>query len=345
MKLNLLLFASFIFLFFGNNEKHTLCSQSEPEFRFMFYNTENLFDTYNDSLTQDDDFLPEGNYHWTRKRFNDKINKIYKVIALIGGWNPPDIVGLCEIENRYVLEQLTQNTPLLKHNYQVIHKNSPDRRGIDVGLLYNPKTVIPIKKEFIKVNNPKDPLFLTRDILYFKCQVKNDTLHFFINHWPSRWSGQFQSEEKRLLASTTLRHKIDSCLSCNDKAKIIVAGDFNDTPDDKSISEILRAKMDFVSPKESDMYNLSVAYCGKYEGTHKYGEEWSCLDQIIVSGELLKENGISTTPSMAHVFSQSFLLEGDNKFNNQKPFRTYVGMKYNGGFSDHLPVYLDLFTK
>lgn len=349
MKLNLFAIALLTFFNFGDQKQGIGIAeisdayQSGHELRFMFYNTENLFDTFDDSTTLDNDFLPEGNYHWTKNRYTSKINKVYKVIAGVGGWTPPDIIGLCEIENRYVLEQLTKNTPLLKHNYKIVHKNSPDRRGIDVGLLYNLKTISPIKEEFINVNDFENSQFLTRDILYFKCLAQKDTLHFFINHWPSRWGGQFQSEPKRLLAAKTLRLKVDSIFIINPASKIIVSGDFNDTPSDKSLTEILNAKTNFDPTKTSDLYNLSFSYCNNQCGTHKYREGWACLDQIIVSGGLLMENNMYTTPSSAHVFAQPFLLEDDTKYNGQKPFRTYIGMRYNGGFSDHLPVYLDLF--
>jgi predicted extracellular nuclease len=347
MKIYIITITLFALLFCKNqgnkSEFDNVAPQSEPSIRFMFYNVENLFDTYDDSLTLDNDFLPEGNYHWTKNRFSNKINKIYKVIAAVGGWKPPDVIGLCEIENRYVLEQLTQNTPLLKHNYKIIHKNSPDRRGIDVGLLYNPEKVVPIKTEFIKVHNSKNKNFVTRDILYFKCLTKKDTLHFFINHWPSRWGGQYQSEPKRILAASILKHKVDSVLNTYKKSKIIIAGDFNDTPEDKSIVETLKATTDIDSPKDTVLYNLSINYCSKHSGTHKYREEWSCLDQIIVSGNLLLENGIKTNQQSARMYNQPFLMEEDTRYNGNKPFRTYIGMKYNGGFSDHLPIYLDLF--
>ena len=323
---------------------------TEKDFQLMFYNVENLFDIYDDSITVDEEFLPKGNHYWSSKRFWTKINQIAKVTAIIGQGEMPDIIGVCEIENRYVLEKLTKNTGLKNYNYGIIHKDSPDFRGIDVGLLYRKSTFYPLSYEAIRINFKNEPNKKTRDLLYVqgkilsKHELLNDTLHIFINHWPSRRGGQMLSETYRLQVAQVLRSKVDSLFNKYPKPNIIIMGDFNDYIDNKSIKETLGAQTDFQTPENSKLYNLSY-YLSKQKdvlGTHKIFGHWGILDQIIVSGGLLQEQSVYTRPEMAHIFISDFLLEEDEAQVGKKPKRTYIGMKYNGGFSDHLPVYLNL---
>ncbi len=322
-------------------------NKSRADFRIMFYNVENLFDIYDDSLTNDNEFLPKGDKYWSYSRFYDKINKTAKVITAVGQWQVPDIVGLCEIENRYVLSVLTKKTILKTQNYGIIHKESPDLRGIDVGLLYNKNTFNPISYQAFRVDFKNYPNKKTRDILYVKGYTKNlDTLHIFINHWPSRYGGQLESEVYRIRAATVIRNAVDSIFNIEPRANMILLGDFNDYPHNKSIKGILRAHTDFIEPHDSELYNLSV-YTEKIktQGTHKYGGLWGVLDQIIVSGALLNNPNLETSPAHANVYNADFLLEEDKSGVGFKPNRTYIGFRYNGGFSDHLPIYLDLFFK
>ena len=311
----------------------------------MFYNVENLFDTFDDSLKNDEDFLPESNHFWNNHKYYTKLNHIYKVITAVGGWNPPAIIGLCEIENRKVIDDLINNTPLVKHEYQVIHKESPDRRGIDVGFLYRQDLFKPISNSFIPINFPNNPENKTRDILYVKgITNKLDTLHIFINHWPSRWGGQLESEDRRLFVASVLRSKVDSIFNQNTNSNIIITGDFNDYPNNKSIIKVLSANQNFDVIKPNSLYNLSAyLYKTKNIGTHKYQGEWDVLDQFIVSGNLLNsENNMYTSKTDVHILNKDFLLEPDDSYYGFKPNRTYIGYKYNGGFSDHLPTYLIL---
>lgn len=311
----------------------------------MFYNVENLFDTFDDSLKKDEDFLPESNHFWNNHKYYTKLNQIYKVIMAVGEWNPPAIIGLCEIENRKVIDDLTNNTPLVKFEYKIVHKESPDRRGIDVGLLYRKELFTPLNSEFLPINFPNNPESKTRDILYVKgITNKADTLHIFINHWPSRWGGQLESEGRRLYVASVLKSKVDSILNKSINSNIIITGDFNDYPDNKSIKEVLSAKQDFNNISSNQLYNLSAnLFKTKHIGTHKYQGEWGVLDQFIVSGNLLKkENKVYTSIDHVHIFNKDFLLEPDNSNYGFKPNRTYIGYKYNGGYSDHLPTYLIL---
>lgn len=323
--------------------------QERGDYRIMFYNCENLFDIFDDSLKRDDDFTPEGAKHWNYRKYQKKISNIAKVITAVGGWQPPEIVGVCEIENRYVLESITQFSPLKKHNYQIVHRESPDRRGIDVGLLYLPDRFKPIDYEAVRVNFPPELGKKTRDILYVKGEtVKHDTLHIFVNHWPSRWGGQMETDAKRMFVASIVRHKADSIFETNPKANIIIMGDLNDFPEDRSLMESLKCKVDFDGEYiDNELYNLAY-YLQEEKGkfSHRYQGEGGILDQIIVSGALFNpKNSIQTTKDNANVFDADFLLEDDEMFVGKKPFRTYIGMRFHDGYSDHLPVYIDLFHK
>jgi len=324
--------------------KHELTERNS--FRFMFYNVENLFDTENDPNKNDEEFLPDQGKYWTPKRYKTKLNQIYQVITAVGGWELPEIVGLSEIENRKVLEDLVNQTPLYRANYKIIHFESPDSRGIDVALLYRENRFTPDHSRPIPINFPASMGRSTRDILYVRGRtVNNDTLHVFVNHWPSRWGGQMETEEKRMFCASVLRRVTDSIMRAQPGANIIVSGDLNDYPTDRSLTESLKAKTIFENIRHKSLYNLSY-YLQEEKGlgTHKYNGHWGILDQIIVSGGLLDQNtSLYTDKENAHVFNADFLLEDDDRFTGQQVSRTYVGYKYKGGFSDHLPVYLDLF--
>lgn len=327
----------------GLNNSLTYAVEKPRSFRVMFYNCENLFDTIDDSLKTDEEFLPEGVRFWSNYKYYDKLKKISKVITAVGGWQPPDLVGLCEIENRKVLVDLTKHTPLYISEYKIIHKESPDKRGIDVALLYQPETFRPLNKRFLTVlfkenNRP------TRDILYTKGLTnKNDTLHVFVNHWPSRWGGQLESENKRITAAKVLRSIIDSLYQHTQKPNIIIMGDFNDEPENKSISSVLKAEQFNSALVNNTLYNLTPsAIRENTPGTHKYQGNWGTLDQLILSANLLTGKGLFTTKNDIHIFNAPFLLEPDEQYLGKKPYRTFIGFKYNGGYSDHLPVFIDL---
>ncbi|MEE4196969.1 MAG: endonuclease [Bacteroidales bacterium] len=318
---------------------------TEDPYKIMFYNVENLFDTDNDSLKNDEEFLPDGIRYWTTSKYYHKLNNIYKVIIAVGEWNPPAIIGVCEVENRRVLSDLVDKTPLVKFEYQIIHHESPDRRGIDVGFLYRKELFKPIYHTPIAVNLPDNPHFKTRDILYVKGIVrKSDTLHIFINHWPSRWGGQLESEKNRIAAAQRLKNIVDSIVAIHPKSNIIITGDFNDTPLNNSLRNILQANIQTKTIKNNELYNLSYSILEtKNLGSHKYQGEWAILDQFIVSGYLLNpENNLFTTPEDVHIFDKDFLMEPDDSFYGYQPFRTFIGYRYNRGYSDHLPVYLIL---
>jgi hypothetical protein len=318
-------------------------SQNAPgEFNILFYNVENLFDIADDPLTQDEEYTPGGARRWTWKRMNKKSVGISKVLLNSTGWNPPDIIGLCEIENRFILEKLISNTPLKKYSYKIIHKDSPDARGIDVACLYNSSSFDPVQYRYITLYDKEGKMIRTREILYV-CGIvhSSDTLHLFFNHWPSRFGGLLESRPARHLAALTLRREIEALKVKHENPKIIIAGDFNDQPDDQSLLQTLGALPPSGPCSEDALYNLSSPWINDDIKTIKFQSQWSVFDQIIVSASLLDENEmVYTRPEWAQVVKLPFLLEDDPTYGGKRIRRTYTGFKYNGGFSDHLPVVL-----
>jgi predicted extracellular nuclease len=277
--------------------------------RVMFYNCENYFDIENDSLKNDDEFTPDGEKHWTKDRYYDKQSHISKVITAVGGWIPPDLVGLCEVENRKVLTDLIYNSNLYRLEYKLIHKESPDPRGIDVALLYQPKKFKPVHNEFIAVKFPGETKNRTRDILYVEGLTnEKDTLHVFVNHWPSRWGGMMETEENRMFAASIVKHKTDSIFKIQPNANIIIMGDLNDYPDNKSLTQSLAARHDFERHEPGQLYDLgSYLQFTKGVGSHKYDGRWGVLDHIIVSGSMLNPGAmVYSTVTMCSVLIPPF---------------------------------------
>jgi len=317
--------------------------EKDRSLRFMFYNVENLFDTIENPDANDEEFLPGGARNWNGYRYYQKKNRIYKTIMASGGWRAPALIGLCEIENETVLEGILWSTPFSKFEYKYIHKNSPDHRGIDVALLYDPTRFFPVSEKFIRLNLP-DEYSSTREILYAKGHTKqNDTIHVFVNHWPSKYGGAVKSQPKRNIAAKTLKTVTDSIMKTEKQARIIITGDFNDGPTAESVKEFLTVNSIKDSIINQKLYSLSEHWLHGSRGTYKYQGQWNIIDQFIVSGSLLINSGsLKTSKENAHIFAPAFLLEKDEKYIGKKPYRTYIGFRYNGGFSDHLPIILDL---
>ena len=314
-------------------------------FRIVFYNVENLFDTINEPGKNDDAFTPSGDRRWNSYRLDNKLNNLYKALAAAGEWELPSIIGLCEVENSYVLEMLISKTGLRDSGYDIIHRNSADSRGIDVAVLYRTDDFIVLDTLFKVIRFPFDSLATTRDILYIKgIAGVSDTVHFFINHWTSRWGGQAATEPYRNYTAYVLRTLADSVFNVNPRASIVIMGDFNDEPEDLSLKKYLDAGFDYDHPFPGELYNLSYGKKGQGRGTLKFQGEWFLFDQFIVSGSLLDGGeGLRTCPQSAKIFSAGFLMVPDNTWFGYKPFRTYEGFRHTGGFSDHLPVVLDLW--
>ncbi len=306
--------------------------------RLMIYNVENLFDISNDTATDDDEFLPSGLRRWNFKRYNEKINSLYKTITAAGEWEPPAMAGLCEVENEQVIRDLVSGTNLSKYDFGIIHEDSPDRRGIDVCMIYRKSMVKVISYDyFIPVDSGEVP-FKTRSVLYVKCRILNDTLHLFLNHWPSRRGGVLAGESQRLRIAAMLKVKADSVVLAEGRdAKIIFAGDFNAVPEDEVIGKLSGHYGSGLS-----MINLS-ARLPEGSGTYRYRGTWEMIDQVIVSESVIADKkGLHAILGSLWIFNPSFLLQDDPNYPGHSPFSTYRGYKYQGGYSDHLPVILEL---
>lgn len=321
--------------------------QEKQNFRIMCYNVDNFFDCKHDSLSNDTEFLPTGIRAWNFSKYQKKQTNISKVIVAAGGWEAPALVGLCEIENDKCLYDLTHYSGLKNIGYNYLHHDSPDPRGIDVALLYQPILFKPIHNEAVRIRFSQTPENKTRDILFVKGIIPTgDTLHVFVCHLPSRLDGEMASEGKRKFVASVIRSKVDSIFNVNQRPKIVIMGDFNDYPTNSSMVEVLKANpiSDNITPNY--LYNMMYKMHLAGKGSNKYKGEWGVLDQIIVSGDLLDSSkSFFTLQGNAHIFDAGFLLENDNAYLGKQPFRTYIGMKYHDGFSDHLPVYADFWYK
>jgi Predicted extracellular nuclease len=321
---------------------------AQNNFRIMFYNVENLFDTKKDSLKDDDDFLPGGFMNWTPWKYWEKLRNITRVVTAVGEMQSPALVGLCEVENDSVLFDLTKRSPLRAQEYEFIISHSPDERGIDVALLYQRHQFKLLETDEYEVRFSKRTSRPTRNILHAVGEIiSGDTIDVFVNHFPSRSDGQHETEPARIESAALLRSKADSLFSLRENANIVIMGDFNDNPGNKSLSQTLKAR-NTAHPRDSkELYNLFFHRMKERDfGTYKYQGKWEVLDQFIVSGNMLtEESGIRVKNGEAYVFKAEFLLEDDERYYGKKPYRTNLGPRYIGGFSDHLPIYMDLIIR
>jgi len=308
-------------------------------FRVMFYNVENFFDCNHDTLKNDYEFLPGGIRGWTPTRFWKKAGQIAKVVAAVGEYTFPAIVGLAEVENENCIQSLLRGSPLKNAKYSYVHVESSDTRGVDVCLLYNRYLFKVTNFKALKITFEDDSTKKTRDVLYvFGNTYSGDSMHFFVCHFPSRLGGVLESETYRRQVAVRIRQKVDSIYLKDKCPNILIMGDFNDYPTDRSISLDLKATHPASSPEPGSLYNLMLPMDGNPEaGTNKHQADWGILDQMLVSGNAL----IHTKGG--HIFDADFLQIEDQRWLGRKPFRTYHGMAYQGGFSDHLPVYADFY--
>ena len=306
--------------------------RAQESFRVLFWNVENLFDCKDDPRKNDNEFLPDAKRNWTPYRYWEKVRNLAKGIIASGNDYVPDLVGLCEVENDSCLYDLTRRSPLREAGYRYVMTDSPDQRGIDVALLYQRASFKVLQHQSIRVPHKQLKKGPTRDILHVVGKVvSGDTLDVMVCHLPSRSGGQAKSEPYRIFVADLIKQTVDSLLEVRHHPYIILMGDFNDYPTDKSMKRLCSGKR---------LHNLMK---GKKGGSYRYRGEWGMLDQFIVSGSLLKKkSSIRTSKDKAQVLCHPFLLEEDDKYGGEKPFRTYNGMRYQGGFSDHLPICLDL---
>ena len=289
---------------------------AQDSLTIISYNLENLFDCQHDTLKNDFSFLPDGDHHWTYHKYQTKLDRIAQVVVNIAGWESAAFVGLCEVENASCLRDLCYR--LKRFHYKFVHYDSADERGVDVALLYDSTKVKVLNSKALRVDLKEDK---TRDILYVSALIhEQDTLHVMVCHLPSKLGGNVASEWKRKAAKQVIHQQVDSILKVDPKAKIVVMGDMNSDPQNDL----------------SHLENLMTDAKRVGQGTHKYQGIWSCIDQFYVSLSLIPH-------AQASIFSPEWLLEEDPKYLDYQPKRTYIGYRYHGGYSDHLPIVLKIY--
>lgn len=301
-----------------------LLSNAQNTRSIAFYNVENLFDTI-DGTNDDAEFLPGSKNDWNSQKYFEKIDHINQVFDEL---KTPLIIGMCEIENEQVVRDVVKHSTKLT-NYGVVHHESPDARGIDVAMIYDSMTLKLVSSGVLRFTLPGQESPSTRDILWAKFAFKKDTIFAMVNHWPSRRGGETESEPNRIEAAKTARVFIDSLLQVNPNSKIVFMGDLNDYPSDKAPQMI-----------QEKLTPMIMAESGEFGGSHNYKEEWDVLDHVFVSCGFQKKKGIKVVKKSGVIHSFDYLL---TEYKGQiVPFRTYGGSKYLGGYSDHLPVSIEV---
>ena len=312
-----------------------------------FYNLENLFDTIDDPLKQDEEFLPQGVNQWNTEKYLNKLHNMAYAISTIGtDWSPDGlaVLGMSEMENRHVLEDLVAQPEIKERNYQIVHYDSPDRRGVDVALIYNPKYFKLLSSKSYRTVVPDDSEFITRDQLLVSGLFDGEMMHFIVMHWPSRAGGEKRSMPGRKAAALLCRHIADSIMREDQNAKIIMMGDFNDYPTNKTVTEYLRASGDMKDLRDGEFYNPMYELHKKGYGTNFYRDAPGVLDQTILTPALLPTDYSTYQFKNAKVHNKEFLKQHGGKYNGY-PFRTFGSGVWMGGYSDHFPVYVILLKK
>jgi len=316
-----------------------------------FYNVENLFDTIND-INKNDEASPIMEIKFNRSEiYKKKVKNMASVIADIGSDlvnKSPSIVGLSEVENRNVIEDLLNNKHLLNKNYDIVHYDSPDERGIDVGLIYN-KNVFKVSStkshELIIYDNKSSKRNYTRDQLVVSGLLDNELIHIIVNHWPSRSGGEERSRAGRMAAAELNKKIIDSLQNKYKNAKIITMGDFNDDPHDDSMKKILNAKKYIEDVKTNGIYNpMEVILSDQGIGSNAYRDVWQLFDQILVTEPFLNKKYDSYQFYKAGIFNKSYLINKAGRYKGY-PFRSFSWGSFTGGYSDHLPPYIYLIKE
>lgn len=339
MKINILLFISFFVIVFAIGCK----AQKDDTLIVAFWNLENLFDTIDDSLINDEQFLPNGEKEWTEDRLDKKMFNLSSVIKMMNDGDGPDILGVCEVENQAVLEEMIRKY-LSDLDYKIAYLESPDNRGIDNGLIFK-------SNKFKLINIQADTVHLSEGWptrLIFGVNLlsnENKKITVFVNHWPSRSGGQIESEPKRIAAAHTLRSAIDRIFQSDSSANIFIIGDFNDEPLNISVLETLKAnpiKCDSLTTEvelnsKGQLFNITYELYEKGEGSFKYKDDWNMLDQIIVSGSIIIGKDLNYICNSFELFKPELIVTKSGQYEGA-PFPTYGGKRYLGGYSDHFPV-------
>lgn len=313
-----------------------------------FYNLENLFDTIDNPDKNDEQFLPNGDYNWNTAKYMTKLDRMSEVITQIGDdyvKGGPAVIGVSEIENINVLEDLCATTRMAPSNYVPILIEGPDRRGVDVALLYRKDLFTPISYSSHRLIIPRKNDFFTRDQLLVSGILDGDTMHFIVVHWPSRRGGEKRSAPLREAAAELSRSIVDSILNVNPEAKIFIMGDYNDNPSDASVTKYLNATGEIDDVGETKLFDpMYKMYKINGLGSHAYRDHWSLFDQIVISEGLTGDDKSSFKMFKTQIFNRGFLLQKEGSFSGY-PLRTLVGSTYMGGYSDHFPVYMFLIKE
>lgn len=329
-------------------------AQQEKQYKIntvAFYNVENLFDYERDITIYDEDWTPEGRNNWTKENYEDKLSKLARVISEIGAdvaGTSPAIIGVAEVENRRVLEDLVNEPALRKDNYGIVHFDSPDRRGIDVALLYKKNVFTPTDYKAHELllydSQNSNKRIYTRDQLVVSGMLDGEMIHLIVNHWPSRYGGEKRSRPNRMKAAELTRQIVDSLFTEDPYAKIIEMGDMNDDPTSPSIKEGLKAQRHREGLKMKELYNPMEEMHRKGLGTLAYRDAWNLFDQMIVSTELTKKDYSSYRFYKAGIFNKNYLQTPRGQYKGY-PFRMFANGGYTGGYSDHFPVYVYLIKE
>ncbi|MCK4569249.1 MAG: endonuclease/exonuclease/phosphatase family protein, partial [Bacteroidales bacterium] len=323
-------------------------AQESTEYRIAcvaFYNLENLFDTINEEGVTDEEFTPEGKNTWTPARYLEKLDNMAIAISKIGvGEYTPDgavLLGVCELENASVMEDIARTDALKDRNYKFVHYDSPYYRGMDVALFYQPKYFTVLSSASHELNIPEIENFNTRAQLVVSGILDGDTVHVIVNHWPSRSGGEKRSRPFRIAAADLSRYIADSLFNIYPNAKIIIMGDLNDDPTNKSVKKHLKTNKDIERVKKNEFYNPYESLHAKGIGSLGYRDSWNLFDQILISHALTGKDYSSYKFYQAKVFNEKFLIQQEGRFKGY-PWRTYSYGAYIGGYSDHFPVLIYL---
>ncbi|MBQ7856078.1 MAG: endonuclease/exonuclease/phosphatase family protein [Alistipes sp.] len=323
------------------------CFAQKPH-KVVFYNLENLFDTINDPDKHDEEFLPDGAKKWNSVKYQKKLSNMERVLFDIALFdkNFPAVIGVCEIENRLVLEDLISQPKLAHGNYRIVHFDSPDARGVDCAFLYRPDVFKLEGSKAVKFEMPGMPNFRTRDLVTMWGTIDGEPFYFLVSHWPSRLGGKEASDPKREAAAAQCRRLADSVRTANPATKVVIMGDLNDDATDKSVSEVLGGKGNIKKLTDGDMFNPFIALLKAGYGTLGYRDAWNLFDNIVVSENLatgstgeLKLQRAEGSKYYGNIFTRPYMIQREGQYKNY-PLRTFVGNNFQNGFSDHFPVYI-----
>lgn len=334
-----------VFLFFAISL--TIYAQTKP-YKIVFYNLENFFDTVNDPEVLDDEFTPEGPKKWTQDKYDKKLHNMERVFFDIAAINKdyPVVIGVSEVENRNVLEDIVAAPKLAPANYRIVHHDSPEARGVDVAFFYRADVFKLEGEKAIRTIIPSLPNFKTRDILTMWGKIDGEDFLFMVGHWPSRLGGKEASEYKRIAVGEQMRSIADSVKQIRPDVKVVLMGDFNDDPTDPSITQGLGAKLKVKELQKGDYYAPYASMLKAGYGTLAYGDAWNIFDNIVVTENLVNDTTdklkIQKAPGSkfyGNIFKRHYMVQKEGQYKGY-PLRTYVGNNFQGGYSDHFPVYI-----